>query len=139
MSEENKKLVRDFFEALDRDAVDAVERFMAEDYIDHNPPFPGLPRGREGVLSYCEHFRHAHPDGRHVILDQVAEGDKVVTRLAGYGTHTGNLMGVEGTGASLEMSGIAIHRIEEGRLAEHWAVTDLVSLMQQIGLIQLPH
>ncbi|MDQ0633227.1 ketosteroid isomerase-like protein [Arthrobacter pascens] len=77
-TDENKALIRRFYEAIDAGNIDAMDDLVAEDYLDHNPPFPGMPAGREGLKQAFRIFWKATP-GRHEIEDQVAEGDRVVT------------------------------------------------------------
>ena len=81
---------------------------------------------------------NAFSDFRHTIEDQVAEGDKVVTSIRGYGTHTGEFLGIAPTGKEVSMRGIAIHRIANGKLAEHWGRVDNVGLLIQLGAIPAP-
>lgn len=137
--EGNKALVRRFYAEIDAGNIDALDELVAENYIDHNPaPFPGLPAGREGLKRAFEIFWTASP-GRHEIEDQIAEGDKVVTRLTAYGRHEGDLPGpLHATGADLRETAVAIHRIANGRLAEHWSDRNDLALMQQLGVITLP-
>lgn len=80
-------------------------------------------------------FLNGHPDGSHTIEDMIAEGDKVVVRVTGRGTHTGELMGIAPTGKQLMMTGIAIYRLEDEKIVERWAEHDLLSMMQQLGII----
>ena len=82
-------------------------------------------------------FWRATP-GRHIIEDQIAEGDKVVTRLRAVGKHEGELAGIPPSGNDLDIKAIAIHRIENGKLAEHWSAVDSAALLSQLGVIQLP-
>jgi predicted ester cyclase len=137
--EENKALVRRFYAEIDAGNIDAMDELVAENYIDHNPaPFPGLPAGREGLKRAFEIFWNATP-GRHEIEDQIAEGDKVVTRLTAYGRHDGDLPGpLRATGADLRETAVAIHRIANGKLVEHWSDRNDLALMQQLGVITLP-
>jgi ketosteroid isomerase-like protein len=100
-------------------------------------PFPALAPGREGLKQAFQIFWEATP-GYHVIEDQVAEGDKVVTRLTVYGAHEGDLPGIPKTGNKMEMTAVAIHRIADGKIAEHWSNTDELGLMQQLGVIPEP-
>src|SRR6201986_4775386 len=89
--EENKALVRRFYAEIDKGNLDAMDELVAEDYLDHNPPpFPGLKPGREGLKQAFKIFWEATP-GHHEIEDQIAEGDKVVTRMTGYGVHERDL------------------------------------------------
>ncbi len=131
----NKALVRRFYEEIDKGNLDAMDELVAEDYLDHNPPpFPGLPPGRDGLKEAFKIFLKATP-GYHRIEDQVAEGDKVVTRLTSFGKHEGDLPGAPATGRELKMTSITIHRIAEGKLVEKWAEKDVLGFLQQIGVI----
>jgi steroid delta-isomerase-like uncharacterized protein len=136
MSEEqNKALVRRFYEEIDKGNLAAMDELVAEDYVDHSPPpFPGLGNGREGLKQAIEIFWAATP-GYHQIEDQIAEGDKVVTRMTAYGTHEGDLPGIPKTGNKLEMTATVIHRIADGRLAEKWSGKDELGFLQQLGVI----
>jgi predicted ester cyclase len=108
---------------------------VAEDYLDHNPPpFPGLTSGREGVKQVFKVFQQATP-GYHRIEDQIAEGDRVVTRLTSYGKHDGDLPGAPRTGNDLKMSSITIHRIANGQLVEKWSEKDVMGFLKQIGVL----
>jgi steroid delta-isomerase-like uncharacterized protein len=136
--ESNKALVRTFYEEIDKGNLAAMDELVSEDYINHHPPpFPALAPGREGLKQAFQIFWEATP-GHHVIEDQVAEGDKVVTRLTVYGAHEGDLPGIPKTGNKMEMTAVAIHRIADGKIAEHWSNTDELGLMQQLGVIPEP-
>jgi predicted ester cyclase len=133
--EENKRLVRRFYEEIDKGNLDVIDELVAENYLDHNPPpFPGLANGREGVKQAFNIFWKATP-GHHHIEDQIAEGDKVVTRLTSYGKHEGDLPGAPRTGNDLKTTSITIHRIADGKLVEKWAEKDLVGFLKQIGVM----
>jgi ketosteroid isomerase-like protein len=133
--EQNKALVRRFYEEIDKGNIGILDELVAEDYIDHNPPpFPNLPTGREGVKESFRIFQQATP-GSHHIEDQIAEGDKVVTRLTSVGKHEGDLPGAPRTGNDMKMTSITIHRIANGRLVEKWSEKDMVSLLQSIGMM----
>jgi steroid delta-isomerase-like uncharacterized protein len=137
-TEDNKALVRRFYAEIDAGNIDAMDDLVAEDYVDHNPPFPGLSAGREGLKEAFTIFLKATP-GRHEIDDQVAQGDKVVTRLTASGRHEGDLPGpLPATGEELRETAVAIHRVEDGKIAEHWSNRDDLGLMQQLGVIRMP-
>ena len=111
-----------------------MDELVAEDYIDHHPPpFPFAP-GREGVKEAFRLFWEATP-GTHRIEDQIAEGDKVVTRLTAVGTQTGDLPGIPATGNHIEMTATVIHRIADGKLAEKWSDKDDLGLLQQLEVL----
>src|SRR2546423_230998 len=84
------------------------------------PAFPGWAPGRQGLKQAFRLFWETTP-GYHRIEDQVAEGDRVVTRMTAIGTHEGDLLGAPRTGNRLEMTAITIHRVEEGKLVEKWS------------------
>ena len=134
-TEENKALVRRFYEEIDKGNIEILDELVAEDYADHNPPpLPGLAPGREGLKQAFKIFWDATP-GYHHIEDQIAEGDKVVTRLTSYGKHEGDLPGAPRTGNDMKVTSITIHRIADGKLVEKWSEKDVFSLLQQIGVI----
>jgi predicted ester cyclase len=137
--DENKALVRRFYEEIDAGNLAAMDDLVAEDYINHHPPpFPGLSEGRAGLKEAFQIFWDATP-GRHEIHDQIAEGDRVVTRLTAHGRHEGELPGpIPPTGSEIHMPAIAIHRIAGGKLAEHWSGTDELGLLVQLGVVSLP-
>ena len=134
-TDENKALVRRFYEEIDKGNIGILDELMAEDYVDHNPaPFPIAASGRERVKQEFRLFSAATP-GYHHIDDQIAEGDKVVTRLTSYGKHEGDLPGAPRTGNEMKMTSITIHRIADGKLVEKWAEKDMISLLRQIGVM----
>ena len=132
-SEESKEVVLRWFAELDRGNLDIVDDLIAVDYVDHNPALPNLPSGREGVRQYVRILKAAFPDAIHTIDDVIAEDNKVMTRVTARGTFLGECIGYEPTGQVVEISGIAVHRVENGRLTEHWAHADIAGFMHQIG------
>jgi steroid delta-isomerase-like uncharacterized protein len=135
--EENKALIRRFYEEIDKGNIDAMDELVAENYLNHHVPFPGLPAGREGLKQVFKMFWDATP-GTHTIEDQIAQGDKVVTRLRAKGRFEKPLAGIPPTGKDMEVTAIAVHRIADGKIAEHWSEVDSAALMSQLGLISLP-
>lgn len=137
--DQNKEIVRRFYAEIDAGNIDAMDELVAVDYVDHHPaPFPGLQGGREGLKQAFQIFLKATP-GTHQIDDQVAEGDKVVTRLTAVGRHEAELPGpIPATGGEIRQTAVAMHRIEDGKIAEHWSDRDDLGLMQQLGVISLP-
>ncbi len=142
LEEENKALIRRYFKEIDAAAQDGrgasvLDEFVAPDYVNHNPS-PGFTPDLEGLKQAYAHFLDANPDGYHVIEDMIAEGDKVVTRLSAYGTQTGELFGIPPTGKQMSMTGIAIYRIANGKIVEHWSEIDNLGVMQQLGVVPPP-
>jgi predicted ester cyclase len=136
-AEENKELVRRYFQAIDEACeagnAEIVDDFLAPDFVEHNP-FPGIPPTRDGWKQAFMAFVNGAP-GYHIVDDLVAEGDKVVGRITAYGKHTGELFGIPETGRDIRVSGIAIWRIQDGKIVEHWHETDQMGLMQQLGVV----
>jgi hypothetical protein len=94
--EENKELIRRYIEAIDANDSDdwsVLDEFIAEDFIAHNPPIPGVTLDRDGMKQAAEIFRMATP-GDHEITMQAAEGALVVSYIVGRGVHAGELLGI---------------------------------------------
>jgi predicted ester cyclase len=131
----NKQLVNAFIQELFTDGdLNAVDRYLDPNMINHNPPFPGAPDGPEGMRQAAAMFRQALPDWHSEVEELVAEGDTVVERFTASGTHRGELMGVRGTGNVLVLEGIQIFRIEGNKIAERWGQLDQMGLLRQLGL-----
>jgi len=137
MSDDNKALIRRYIEAVDANASSdwgVLDEFIAEDFVAHTPPFPGMSLDRDGMKRAAEMFRVATP-GRREIKLQVAEGDLVVSYIAGKGVHAGELMGIPATNRAVETDGIVIHRVRNDKIVEYWAVSDVARVLQQIGVL----
>ena len=139
-AEENKDLIRRYLEAIDaNESADwtVLDEYIAEDFVAHNPPIPGVTLDRDGMKQAAEIFRVATP-GDHEIKMQVAEGDLVVSHIVGRGVHKGDLLGIPGTNREVETNGIAIHRVRDGKIVEYWSVTDVARVLQQVGALPGP-
>lgn len=135
---ENKTLARRFYEELSKGNLAIVDEVAAANMIDHNPPAPGLAPGREGAKQVFNMFRAAFPDLHFTVEDQVAEGDKVVSRLTVRGTHRGQFQGIPPTGKTVTVGLIDIFRIAGGKGVERWGQMDSMGLMQQLGAVPQP-
>ena len=134
----NKELVADFIQDLfTRGDLDAVERYLDPEFVNHDVPFPGAPDGPEGMRRAADVFRRACPDWHSDVQLLVAEGDVVVERFVASGTHQGELMGVAPTGSSLVLEGMQIFRIRGDKIVERWGRLDEMGLARQLGLA--PH
>src|SRR5215208_2186107 len=138
MSEENKAIARRWADIWNQGNLDLVDEIYAPDYVNHDLTMPDDVRGVEGVREFYSKYLNTFSDAEITIEDQLAEGDKVVTRWTARGTHTGELMGVPPSGNRVEVAGITISRIEGGKVAEEWDSYDALGLMQQIGAIPEP-
>jgi steroid delta-isomerase-like uncharacterized protein len=83
-------------------------------------------------------FRSAMPDLKVVIEDMIAEGDKVATRYTLEGTHEGELFGVPPTGQLLSIKSFTVERVSDGKIRDHWRVSDNLDMMQQLGIFPPP-
>lgn len=134
MSEQNKAIVRRALEEVySRGDLDLVDDLVAEDFVAHSSG-PDL-RGREAIKQYVRSLREAFPDLHMTIDDQVAEGDKVVTRWTATGTHLGPYQKVPPTGRRGSMSGIDIDYVIDGKTVECWTISEELSLLRQLGII----
>src|SRR3972149_6764905 len=114
-TEENKALVRRFYEAFSRQNTAALDQFAAADFVDHDLP-PGVPPTLEGAKQYLGMFLAAFPDIHNMVEDMVAEGDKVVARVYFSGTHTGEFQGMPATGKQINIEAFDMFRIANGKL-----------------------
>ncbi len=80
-------------------------------------------------------YRRAFPDTQFVIDEQIAEGDRVMTRWTAHGTHKGEFPGIPVTGRKAEVSGVQVDRFVNGKIVETWSVFDQLGLMQQLGAV----
>jgi len=135
MSEDSKQVVKRFVHGYqtEHDPV-VIDEVIAEDAVDHSA-MPGMPPGRAGVRMLHEMLFAAFDGFNATIDDQLAEGDKVVTRKTFRGTHTGEVFGVPPTGRPVEFGVIDIVRVRDGQIVEHWNQLDLLGLMRQIGAV----
>jgi steroid delta-isomerase-like uncharacterized protein len=137
-AEQNKALVRRGYEdAWNKQNLALFDELLAADLVDHSVP-PGIPQTREGSQQVATMYWKAFPDVRIDIEDQVAEGDKVVTRWTGRGTHTGELMGIAPTGKQVVVEGISIDRVVGGKIVETWGQFDQLGMLQQLGAVPVP-
>jgi steroid delta-isomerase-like uncharacterized protein len=135
-AEENKALARRVLEEMfNKGNLDVADELLVPDYVDHDPAMPEDIHGPEGFKQYVSGYRSAFSDLHVEIEDQIAEGDKVVTRWTGTGTHDGELAGIPPTGKRVTLPGMEIVRISGGKLVEGWEGYDSMNLMQQLGVV----
>jgi steroid delta-isomerase-like uncharacterized protein len=140
-AEENKAIARREMEELFNHTgnLDVADEIYAPDYVGHEPTQPEDLHGVEAARQFAATMRSAFPDLTCTIEDQVAEGDKVVTRWTGRGTHQGETEELgPPSGNRMEITGISIERFSEGKIAESWDTYDALGMMQQLGMIPEP-
>jgi predicted ester cyclase len=131
--EDNKAIVRAYMS----DANDQTRPFEYNRHFSQNAMFNGV-RSLDLLLARQKMMRTAFTGYRRIIEDQIGEGDKVVTRVTFEGVHTGEFNGVAPTGTSVKFRGVAIDRLEDGKVVEMWHMADTMALMQQIGAVFPP-
>lgn len=135
---QNKELMRRVSEeAWGAGNLDVIDEYFADDFVSHNPA-SGDIHGPEEYKEGIKMFRSAFPDLEVTVEDLIAEGDKVVLRASQTGTHEGEFMGIEPTGKTVEISGVVIGRINDGKAVEQWPQLDMMGLMQQLGVVEAP-
>ena len=137
MSEQNKTLARRVFEEVyNQGKLSAADELAAGDFVVHMPS--QAIHGREGIKQYVALLRAAFPDIHFTIEQQVAEGDRVVTRWTARGTHLGEFQGIPPTGKQVRVTGTDIDRIVNGKAVECWINMDELGMMQQLGAVAAP-
>src|SRR3712207_5941400 len=128
----NKSIFRRYIEEVDNQGNLEVVDEIFDRYLAHQADGSVLERGPEDVKRFTAEFRFAFPDLHTIIEEQIAEGDKVVTRWRARGTHLGEFRGMSPTGREVEINGIAIFRFSSaGKVVESWDSYDQFNLMRQ--------
>lgn len=139
MSVQNKTVMRRIYEEVwNQGKFEVLDEVVSPDYVGHLPAPPGAPSGREGLRWLIQAYRVAFPDIRVQIDDQIAEGDKVLTRISIRGTHRGQLMHIPPTNKEITVTALVFTRFKNGQNVEGWAELDRFGLMQQLGVIPAP-
>ncbi|NML62083.1 SnoaL-like domain-containing protein [Massilia sp. RP-1-19] len=107
------------------------DELFADDFVDHTPQ-PNSTPDKAGALKLYKTLRSAFPDFRANIHWQIADGDRVTTYKTYHGTHRGEFLGVAPTGRSVQFETVNVMRVQDGKIAEHWGVANLYSLIQQL-------
>jgi steroid delta-isomerase-like uncharacterized protein len=138
MSFTNKEVILAFLEdVLNQGRVARADDLVQENFVELDP-LPGQAQGREGLKAIVLSLRVSFPDMHWTAKEMVAEGEKVVTRFVWTGTHRGPFLGIPATGRPVEVKGVVIDRLENGKMAESRILMDTLSLMQQLGVIAAP-
>lgn len=133
MTQDKKVIIKRFYdEVINERNLELLDELTTPDFIEHEE-VAGVASGREGAKQFFSMVQSAFPDFRMNVEDIISEGDKVVVRSKLTGTHKGEFMGVPATGKSISVSVIDIVLFSEGKVAEHWGVTDTGGMMEQLG------
>lgn len=127
------EIVEEFNEAIyEQGNLDRADELIADDFR-HHAPFP-TPQGLEGFKQFLSQFQQAFPDSTSGAEEFIVDGNKVAVRYTMRGTHRGEFMDIPATGRNVELQGISIYRVEDGKVAEEWAQPDLMTMLQQLGV-----
>lgn len=139
MSQQNVKQVRRAIEEIwNRGNYALLDEFVTRDIVIHGSTPDQDIHGADGIEAFYAMLRGAFPNLHFEIEDQVAAGDRVVTRWLAHGTHQGEFAGIPPTGRRIVMSGIDIDRFVGGKVVECWPQADQLSVLQQLGALRSP-
>jgi predicted ester cyclase len=133
----NKEIVTAFVKATNRLELDKLDDWVVEDYVEHEP-IPGQPPGREGLKWAYRVFNEPFPDLEFDFADVIAEDDLIVGRGIGEAVNKGSFMGIPATNKVVRWTGTRLFRMRDGRIIEGWVNIDMLSMMQQLGVIPTP-
>ena len=136
MSDQNKAIARRALETFGSGDLDELDKLVSEDAVDHDTQNPNAGiHGPEGAKRTASIYRAGFSDLQITVEDQIAEGDKVVTRWTAAGTQDGDLAGLPASGRRATVTGITIDRIDGGKIVESWGNWDTLGMMQQLGAV----
>jgi steroid delta-isomerase-like uncharacterized protein len=134
LSEQNKAVFEKLMSALNAKDMATMESLIADDFVD-NDAMPGMAPGRQGMIDMMGMFVGAFPDLNVVVEHWVAEGDLVVGVMTTKGTQAGEFMGMPASGKKFSVREMHMVRVANGKMAEHWGLSNEMSMMQQLGLM----
>jgi steroid delta-isomerase-like uncharacterized protein len=141
-TEQNLTVVRRYFdEVCNGRCLEVADELFTADHVYHDPSIPGIGSGPEGIKANpgpVATYQHAFSDAHWQVEDMFAHGDRVATRWVGTGTHDADLPGIPPTGNQVEVHGLYIQRLTNGKIAETWQVWDTLGMLQQLGVIPAP-
>jgi steroid delta-isomerase-like uncharacterized protein len=127
--------MRKTYERINAGDIEGFSQLVSDEFIEHQGG-PGFPATKEGTLDFFRTLLAAFPDLCMTVEDLISGEDKTVARVRLTGTHKGELMGVAATDRNVGMELVDIMRFDgSGLVAEHWGVADMLSLMQQLGVV----
>ena len=137
--EQNKAISRRMpLEVFEQGRLAVVDEICAPDIIEHGTPPPGIPQGREGIKAIASALRTGFPDIQYKLDHQIAEGDFVASYVTVSGTHKGEIFGMPATGKHATWAEAHFVKLVNGKMTEHWGVTDQLGMLRQLGLAPDP-
>lgn len=136
--QDNSTIVRRFIEeTINQGQIDSAGQFVWDDVVEQ-VPLPGQGPGLEGLKDILRGLRATFSNMHWTIEEQIADGDKVMTRFEWTGTHRAPFLGVPATGRPVKVWGIVIDRLQDGKIKATRILMDTLGLMMQLGAIPLP-
>jgi len=130
--EENKAVIRRWFEAENNKDLSQIEDMVAPGFIDHTHKLKSREEYEQRIVMFMKGF----PDFHEAIEDIIGEGDKVWVRFKFTGTHTGEYLGLAPTGKKITVEVVDIFRMVDGKVVEEWEVADGLDSLKQLGAIE---
>jgi steroid delta-isomerase-like uncharacterized protein len=133
-----KSLGRRFYDEVfnsgDVAALAALDEILADDFVEHEE-VPGFTPDKAGVTEFFSMMHRAFPDISVEVTAMAVDGDQLLTHAVMRGTHRGEFIGIPATGRTVEVGLADRTRFRDGRAVEHWGVTDMMAMLQQLGVM----
>lgn len=137
-TDQNKAVVRQFYSAFEANDQTALKELLATDLVAYTVGALG-PQNRDLHLQIISRWNATFSDTQFMVNEQIAEGDTVVTCVTFRAVHSrGEFQGLAPTGKQIEVGGVTIERIKNGKIVERRAHIDWLWIMQQLGIVPLP-
>lgn len=134
-----KSIGRRFYDEVfnkgDAAALTALDEILADDFVDHEE-LPGFTPDKAGTTEFFSMMHQAFPDVSVEVKAMAVDGDQLLTHAVMRGTHQGEFMGIPATGRKVEVGVADRTRFRGDRAVEHWGVTDMMAMMEQLGVIE---
>jgi steroid delta-isomerase-like uncharacterized protein len=134
VEEQNKEVVKRMYEAWEKGDFEAYKEVVAPEYVWYLPSISTEPKSREGTIEFGKMVRIGFPDFSYSVEDLIAVEDRVISLFIFRGTHEGEFQGIPATGNKVEVSGVMISRIENGKIVEDKEEIDQLGMMMQLGM-----
>jgi len=132
----NARLIERYFEEVwNQGKVDVLDQLLTSDYRNHSPGLPDPQPGPAGLKPIVLMMRAGIPDLHYAIEDLVVAPDRVAAYVRMTGTHTGSFFGIEPTGKAIDVRQMQIEWTRDGRICQHWRITEDLKLMRQLGVV----
>lgn len=137
IEQQNKAIIQNYFEQVwNQGKLEILDSLLAPGYLNHTPSVPNPVKGPAGLKPIVKAIRKGFPDLHYSLKDIIVTRDRVIARVLMTGTQTDTLFGIPPTGKKIQVNQINIEKIENGKITEHWRVTDELSMMKQLGIVK---